>query len=157
MSLNTATLFTMSVPSTYGYVLLGACVLPFVTGMMLSTAVMDGRKRLDIQYPNLYGVPGVHKHADEFNRIQRGHQNYLEGLPLYIALTLVGGLKHPIACAVGSVLYAVGAILYQKGYVDISKDVKSARHSKGGPIKYIGLFTSLISTIKLAYDMITTA
>jgi len=63
---------------------------------------MKARKKYNVPYPNCYAVPGYHKNADEFNRVQRSHQNYMEGLDQYIAMTLLGGLKHPIACAVGS-------------------------------------------------------
>jgi len=68
---------------------------------------------------------------------------------------LLGGLKHPIACAVGTVFFFIGSILYQKGYVDTSLDVATARYKKGGAIKWIGFFTSFYSTCALAYSMIT--
>ena len=32
------------------------------------------RTEYDVQYPNLYAVPKLHKDADAFNRVQRGHQ-----------------------------------------------------------------------------------
>ena len=41
---------------------------------VMSGLVMKARKELDVKYPNLYATPGYHKNADEFNRIQRGHQ-----------------------------------------------------------------------------------
>ena len=69
--------------------------------------------------------------ADEFNRVQRGHQNFLESSDSYAIMTLIGGLKHPIACAVGSVCYCVGSVLYMKGYSDNKLDVKMARYKKG--------------------------
>merc|ERR1712093_769466 len=56
---------------------------------------MKARKTLKVPYPNLYAVPGVHEKADEFNRVQRGHQNMFETLSSMIAMTLVGGLKYP--------------------------------------------------------------
>eukprot|EP00970_Alexandrium_tamarense_P018943 scaffold13568_cov257-Alexandrium_tamarense.AAC.2 len=92
--------------------------------------------------------------ADEFNRVQRGHQNFLESSDSYAIMTLIGGLKHPIACAVGSVCYCVGSVLYMKGYSDNKLDVKMARYKKGAGIKWIGFFASLISTCKLGYDLI---
>ena len=54
------------------------------------------------------------RQADEFNRAQRSHQNYMEMLDSYIAMTLLGGLKHPIACATGSIFFCLGCIFYQK-------------------------------------------
>jgi len=94
--------FTLTVPNEYGYVVLGAGVGSVVCNFFLSGPVMKARKELDVPLPNLYATPGVHKHADQFNRIQRSHQNYMEMLDSYIALTLIGGLKYPVACAVGS-------------------------------------------------------
>jgi hypothetical protein len=70
-------------------------------------------------------------------------------------MTLLGGLKHPIACAAGSILYFVGSVLYQKGYMDTSLDVETARYKKGAAIKWIGMLISLYSTVALAYDVIT--
>lgn len=68
----------LNVPDQYGYVILTCGVLPLFTNIYLGGPVMKARKALDVPYPNLYAVPGVHKNADEFNRIQRGHQNYFE-------------------------------------------------------------------------------
>ncbi|KAL3917457.1 MAG: hypothetical protein SGILL_004705 [Bacillariaceae sp.] len=147
--------FTLSVPPAYGFVILGTGLGSFVANMMMSGKVMSAREQYKVEYPNLYAVPGFHKQADEFNRVQRGHQNYLEGVDSYVVMTLLGGLKFPIACAVGTVFYFLGCILYAKGYSDNSVDVKVARHKKGGPIKYIGLLTSLISMCSLAYSVIT--
>jgi len=59
---------------------------------------------------SLYAVPGIHgdkKQADAFNRIQRSHQNYFEMLDSYIAMTLLGGLKYPIACSLGCTLLSI--------------------------------------------------
>mmetsp|Transcript_42638 Transcript_42638/g.102820 ORF Transcript_42638/g.102820 Transcript_42638/m.102820 type:complete len:151 (+) Transcript_42638:136-588(+) len=147
--------YTMEIPNEYGWVVLGAGVGPFICGVMLSGSVMSAREKYNVPYPNLYAVPGYHKDCDAFNRIQRGHQNFLENLGTYVTLTLLGGLKHPLACAIGSVLYWIGSVLYQKGYADTSVDAAKARHMKGGPVKYIGLLTSLYSTCALAYGMIT--
>lgn len=94
-------MFTLVVPPAYGWVVLGAGIGPWITSMYLSAAVMKGRTEYNVQYPNCYAIPGYHKNADEFNRIQRSHQNYLEGLDQYIVMTVLGGLKYPIACAIG--------------------------------------------------------
>ncbi|KAG7356057.1 MAPEG family protein [Nitzschia inconspicua] len=148
-------MFTLVVPPAYGWVVLGAGIGPFITNMYLAGAVMKGRKEYNVQYPNCYATPGYHKNADEFNRIQRSHQNFCEGLDQYIVMTVLGGLKYPIACAVGSIFFFLGSILYQKGYSDTSLDVQTARFKKGGAIKYIGIFISLYSTGALAYSMLT--
>lgn len=151
----TMSLYTISVPPTYGWVILGAGIGSVITNVFLSGPVMAARKRLNVPYPNCYAVPGVHEKADEFNRIQRSHQNFLENLDQYIVMTLLGGLKHPLACAIGTIFFYSGAILYQKGYSDTSLDVKDARYKKGGVIKWIGFFTSFYCTCALAYSVIT--
>lgn len=67
----------IEVPSAYPLVMLSSSVLPFVANVMMGGPVMKARKRFEVKYPNLYAVPGVHKDADAFNRVQRGHQNML--------------------------------------------------------------------------------
>ena len=149
--------FTLDVPPEYGWVLISCAVLPYILSWIIAEDIMAARTRLEVDLPNLYAVPGVHKHATEFNRVQRGHQNYLETLPSHIVLTLVGGLRHPYACAMGGIFHALGSYLYAKGYADMKLDIKMARHQKGGPIKYVGVLTTLICTIQLAYQLIQSA
>ena len=55
--------FTLTVPSTYGFVVLTGGVGPFVTNLVLSGAVMAARSKYKVFYPNLYAVPGVHEKA----------------------------------------------------------------------------------------------
>ena len=69
-------------------------------------------------------------------------------------MTLLGGLKYPIVCALGTVLFNVGSVLYLKGYADTNLDVKTARYKKGAAIKWIGFFTSFVSTISLGVSLI---
>merc|ERR1712232_807534 len=117
---------------------------------MGSGPVMKARKEFEVKYPNLYAVPGVHKHADEFNRIQRGHQNYFEHLTHFTAVSLIGGVKHPLICAASGVLYQLGSIFYQMGYSDMNLKVETARYQKGGIIKWFGYLGALGSTISIA-------
>lgn len=145
---------SISVPPAYGFVLLGVGILPFFTSGYMGSVVMDARKRLNVQYPNLYAVPGFHKEAEEFNRIQRAHQNYLEGLDMYIVSALIGGLQHPIVCAIGTVCHSIGSILYMRGYMDMKLEVATARYKRGGAIKWIGVLSSLFCTGKMAYNVI---
>ena len=131
---------SLQVPAEYGYVLMTCVVCPFFTSMALGTVVMNARKEYKVEYPNLYATPGFHKEADKFNRVQRGHQSALETLWFFVPAALIGGLKHPIAVAVEGALYCLGLYLYLAGYADNSKDIKVARHVKGGPIRFISLF-----------------
>lgn len=147
----------IEVPPEYGWVVLGAGVAPVITSFILAGAVMSARDKCDVPYPNCYATPGYHKMADEFNRAQRSHQNYLEAVGGYATMALIGGLKYPIVNAVGSVLFCAGSILYQKGYIDNSLDVATARYKKGGAIKFLGFFTALFTAGAVAYDLITSS
>ena len=146
---------TLTVPDSYGYVILTTCVysLVVVPGVITSGPVMKARKTMNVPYPNLYATPGYHKEADAFNRIQRGHQNMFESLTAFAIMNLLGGLKHPWACSLFSLLYSTGCILYQKGYADTSLDVKTARYKKGGGLKWIGFFGAVGSTVSLCGDL----
>lgn len=143
----------ITLPDNYGYVILGCGVLPFITNAYMGGPVMKARKRLDVKYPNLYATPGYHKNAEEFNRIQRGHQNYFEVLTNFTAVSLLGGLKHPIICAVSGVMFCAGSVIYQLGYADTKLKVETARYEKYGHlaiVKWIGLFAAIGSSISLA-------
>lgn len=111
---------------------------------------MLARKEFNIGYPNLYAVPGKHAKADDFNRIQRGHQNYLEMAPLHMAMALIGGLQYPLVTSVFNVIYLVGSHLFQCGYADSKLDVKTARYAKGGGLKWLGLTGVLGTSISFA-------
>ena len=69
-------------------------------------------------------------------------------------MTLLGGLQHPIICAVGSVFFCVGSVLYIKGYADVNLDVKMARYKKGAGIKWLGFLASLVSACRLGISLI---
>ena len=86
---------SIEVPAHYGAVILCNVVAPAMLSMfVLAGKVMSARKEFGVAYPNLYGVPGVHKQADEFNKIQRGHPNMFESAIFYLPLSLVAGLEH---------------------------------------------------------------
>ena len=71
-----------------------------------------------------------------------------------MVMSVVGGLKHPIAVGIGGVFFCIGSKLYMVGYSDTSLRVGSARYKRGGGIKWIGFFTSLYSSISLAGNML---
>jgi hypothetical protein len=63
--------------SSFGYAVLAWVPGAFVANMVLSGPVMAARSKFGVEYPNLYAVHGHHKNVDEFNAVQRGHQNFL--------------------------------------------------------------------------------
>lgn len=146
---------TITVPDNYGYVILSTVVGSFfLVPTLMGAFVMTARKECDVPYPNMYATPGFHKRADEFNRVQRGHQKMFESLGTFAVANLIGGLRHPITCTACSVLYSTGCVLFLLGYKDTTKDVQMARFSKGGGITYIGLFGSIFTTISVAAGML---
>ena len=144
---------SIEVPDAYPYVMFMATAVPYIANTILGVAVMNARKQFDVQYPNLYATPGYHKNADEFNRVQRGHQNSFEQLPHVIVMTLVGGLVYPISSCIANLAYCVGSVLYQNGYADTKLDVKSARYKKGGAIKMVGMMGSFFLSIAACYSL----
>ena len=142
----------VSVPRPW--VLFASCTqLPFVVSGYMGNAVMKARKNCDVPYPNLYATPGFHKQADEFNRVQRGHQSYFESYTNVAAMCLVGGLKHPLLAAVASVAFSVGSVFFQIGYADTTLDVATARYKKGGGVKWIGVFLGMYTMVSAAGSM----
>lgn len=141
---------TTEVPDHYGFVILACIVIPFFSSLYMEMLVMKARKDFNVQYPNLYATPGFHKQADEFNRVQRGHQNMLESWTSFTAASLLGGLKYPIAVSVFGILYGIGNILYLVGYSDTKLDVTTARYKKGGALKFVGFLGAVGSCISLA-------
>ena len=116
---------------------------------------MKARKDFNVQYPNLYATPGYHKQADEFNRVQRGHQNMLENWTTFTAAALLGGLKYPIAVSIYGILYSVGNILFLIGYKDTKLDVATARYKKGGKYILTSLGVLFVRNIYLSRKLFT--
>ncbi len=145
---------SIEVPDGYAYVFFTCGMLPTITNFILSGKVMSARKKFSIPLPNLYATPGHHKEADAFNRVQRGHQHVLETISDFRAASFIGGLKHPLVCAVGGVCYCFGSYMYQMGYADQSLDVKSARLKKGGPLQFVAHMVSIGCGISACYSLL---
>ncbi|KAF7262124.1 hypothetical protein EG68_00659 [Paragonimus skrjabini miyazakii] len=79
----------LCIPRYYGGVVLVG-VGAMATNMYFASRVMKARKEHNVEYPLLY-----HPTNNLFNCIQRGHQNYLEILPLFMMFLFVGGLRYP--------------------------------------------------------------
>ena len=139
---------TLELPEIYPVVMLSATALPFITSTVMGGQVMSARKTFKVAYPNLYAVPGVHEKADEFNRVQRGHQNIFETLPSVMGFTLIGGLKYPRVAIFLAAAYCIGNFYYLLGYADTKKDVKGARYTKPlAVLKPIGMIGGLINCV----------
>ncbi|ESN98716.1 hypothetical protein HELRODRAFT_67163 [Helobdella robusta] len=100
----------ITVPDGYGYVVLAGIGHVFLN-TWLAMKVVNARKKYKIEYPTMYSADN-----QDFNCIQRAHQNTLENYPTYLFLLLVGGLQYPKIVAGTGAFYIVCRIIYAKGY-----------------------------------------
>lgn len=145
---------TIEVPSEYGYVLLSCLMGQFVVSSVMGGKVMTARDNLKVPYPHLYATPGHHDKADDFNRIQRGHQSYFETLTTFTGMCLVGGVQNPLLATGSAVMYHLGSYFYQVGYGDNTLDVKMARYKRGGMLKWIGFMLAAGLSVKTSGSII---
>uniref|UniRef100_A0A7S0L1D0 Glutathione transferase n=1 Tax=Coccolithus braarudii TaxID=221442 RepID=A0A7S0L1D0_9EUKA len=138
----------IEVPELYPLVLLSVTGLPFITSFMMGGQVMSARTRLNVPLPNLYATPGVHDKAEEFNRVQRGHQNMFETLSYVLMATVVGGIKYPRVAVGFMVAYCLGNVFYLRGYANMAHDVNMARYKNPiAALKPVGLIGSVITAV----------
>ena len=83
--------------------------------------------------------------------MQRGHQQALELLPQFMALSLVGAIRFPIACAIGGILFNIGRLGYAEGY---ATGDPAARYSKGGFLAIPGLIVQLVAASATAVQLL---
>ncbi|XP_047501408.1 microsomal glutathione S-transferase 3-like isoform X1 [Penaeus chinensis] len=99
----------MEIPAEYGYCILVAVLSIFVVAWK-SIQVGKARKKYNVPYPKMYSDDNI------FNCIQRAHQNTLENYSLFQVLLLIGGLYHPVVCAVCGVVFCAARVSYALGY-----------------------------------------
>jgi glutathione S-transferase len=145
-------MISIDVPDKYPLIILINLVGPSFVNFALAGYVMGARKRLNVQYPNLYATPGYHDKADEFNRIQRGHQHLFESISDFRTCSLVAGLKFPVLVIVCGVLYNVGNYMYMLGYKDTKLDVATARLKKGG---FLAFFADMVLMLSAAWSALS--
>ena len=95
-------------------------------------------------------APESHKNANEFNCVQRAHQNMLENYPQFLLLMGIASIHRPTLAAAAGAIRLVGFVLYALGYQ--SGDPKKRMQ---GAVGYIGLLTLIAVDIELAYKLIT--
>ncbi|XP_078444808.1 uncharacterized protein LOC144713938 [Wolffia australiana] len=133
-----------ALPREYGFVVLVIVLYGFLNFWM-AFQVGRARKRYKVFYPTMYAIESENKDAKLFNCVQRGHQNSLEMLPLFLVVLSLGGLQHPVLGAALGMLYAVGRFFYFKGY---STGIPDNRLKLGGLsfLAMIGLILCTSST-----------
>ncbi|XP_071819455.1 glutathione S-transferase 3, mitochondrial-like [Apostichopus japonicus] len=102
------TLSTLS--DDYGYVILVGAGSFFVN-MWLSRNVIKARKEFKVEYPAMYSDD-----SNEFNCVQRAHQNFLEMYPVFLSQLFIGGTNFPRLASGFGIIYLAGRVAYAKGY-----------------------------------------
>ncbi len=131
--------------------------------------VGGARKKYNVQYPAMY-AEASNPHHNEFNCIQRAHQNTLEAIPQFIVMyvaflpsviarffsyilshrrLLLGGFKHPLACGIGGFVFGAGRIFYALGYYT-GEPKNRMRGAWGG----LGLLAAMGSCISLSLSLL---
>ena len=77
----------------HGYVML-VVVGSFLLNIWQMMKVGGARKKFNVLYPKMYSEDKEH-----FNCYQRAHQNYLENVPLFLALLPLSSLFKPLYSA----------------------------------------------------------
>ncbi|BFZ09552.1 hypothetical protein BsWGS_12591 [Bradybaena similaris] len=126
----------VTVAGEYGYVAF-VVVLGWAMLNYLAFRVMQARKKYNVNYPNLYS-----KTSDEFNCIQRAHQNTLEVYPQFLVFLLLGGLQFPKLSAVFGVIFIASRFVYAHGYYTF----EPANRNRGA-FGYIGLLGLIANTV----------
>lgn len=129
---------TLEISREYGYLFLTVFATWVVHHMYMSIGVMNARKQYTVKYPLLYAPP-THPQADKFNAVQRGHQNSLENLPMFVGLLLCAGLLYPGLASLFGCIYLAGRVVYFNGYASKGPDGRM-----GGMFMYFGLFPLLL-------------
>merc|ERR1712129_111886 len=75
----------------------------------------DGDAEARFNYPKMY-AEGFDKNANDFNCLQRGHQQAMETYPQIVACSLLGGLKHPVLACFGQTLWMISRWKWAAGY-----------------------------------------
>ena len=116
----------------------------------LTVLVINARKKYDVQYPLLYAPPG-HKYEQKFNSVQRAHQNTLESYSFVMLNMCVNGLVYPVTSAAFGAIYCIGRIVYGYGYASGGPQGRMF----GGILSHLGDIPLVVTSLKIAYDMIS--
>ncbi len=76
--------------------------------------VGKARKKHEVKYPLMYSP--ANGGDNQFNCVQRAHQNTLENYPQFLLLLLTGGMSHPCLSAGAGAIWIAGRIAFALGY-----------------------------------------
>jgi len=86
-------------------------------GACREKALKDGDADAEARfsYPKLY-AEGFSEEAKNFNCVQRGHQQALETYTQFVALSLIGGIRHPVLVTAAGLLWCYARVKWAQGY-----------------------------------------
>jgi len=105
----------VKVPKLYGLVILNNVVLTTLFLLKLGMKVGEARKKYNVPLPTMYSN-GNSESDKMFNCVQRGHQQALETYPQFVAMSLLGGIRHPIVCSLTGIAWLIARDQWAKGY-----------------------------------------
>mmetsp|Transcript_22257 Transcript_22257/g.33165 ORF Transcript_22257/g.33165 Transcript_22257/m.33165 type:complete len:144 (+) Transcript_22257:55-486(+) len=140
---------SFTLPKDYGYVMLSIAASGMVN-LYLMFQVGAARKKYGVKYPALYAEES-HKHAKEFNSVQRAHQNTLENMPLFLIMVTTNGLVFPKVSAAMGFVFAVGRFFYGYGYAKYGPRGRMV----GAVISHLADIPILFVTAYTGYKLLT--
>jgi glutathione S-transferase len=160
----TSPLFS-ALPRGYGAVLIVNLVLSSITLFILGFRVGAARNRTKekalkdgdhdaearYSYPKMY-AEGFSEHARIFNCIQRGHQHALETFPMFLALSLTGGVRFPVSATLGGLLWSYARLKWAEGYAEGDPAKRYSRYLSTGI--WTGLFIQLFAALVTAVGVL---
>jgi len=124
-----STKFGFAAPKLYGATIFINVVVSAFVLMMLGGKVGSARKRFaeeakkdgDKDAELMFALPkmqaeGYSERAKLFNCVQRGHQQALESYPMFLALSMLGGIQYPAACAIAGIIFCYSRLKWAEGY-----------------------------------------
>ncbi|KAK3097173.1 hypothetical protein FSP39_007113 [Pinctada imbricata] len=130
-------------PADFGWVVLVAISSIFMC-MWKGFKVGAARKKYEVPYPTMYS-----DHSEQFNCIQRAHQNTLENYPQFLVLLVFGGLFAPKISAVAGLVWMAGRIMYAQGYYTGDPEKRMR-----GAFGYLGLLVLLGNSVLFALRLL---
>lgn len=128
-------------------------------GAARKAAIEKGKKDGDAfaeqrySYPKLY-AEGFSNEAKLFNCVQRGHQHALETVPMFIALSLIGGVSAPLVTVFGGLLYIVARLKWAAGYAS-GEPSKRYTHSRMGFHIWTSVIIQVITSCFTVFKVLT--
>ncbi|KAG1710788.1 hypothetical protein DVH05_013513 [Phytophthora capsici] len=138
--------FQVELQPAHGFVPLLVVLLLFVN-FWAGIKVGKARKLYGVEYPQMYAEQSD-KNAKAFNCVQRGHQNIMENIPIFLALMFTSSIYRPQIAAIASFVRILGFIAYMRGYS--SGDPKKRLQ---GTFGYLGLLGNVVLTVEVSLRM----